>query len=218
MRLVLISDTHGLHEAIPNLPDGDVLIHAGDVSRRGSIDEIAHFFAWFAAQPHRWKLLVAGNHDFAFEREADEVDALLPDGITYLRDSGVVIDGLRFWGSPWQPWFFDWAFNLHRGAEIAAKWALIPEDVQVLITHGPPHGILDTVARPRGKHVGCEALRDRIAELPDLRLQAFGHIHEAYGESRQDAVHYANACLCDVQYQLVNAPIVVDVDNPDSQG
>jgi Icc-related predicted phosphoesterase len=72
---------------------------------------------------------------------------------------------------------------LHRGAEIAEKWALIPADVQVLITHGPPHGILDVVARPRRKHAGCEAMRDRIAELPDLRLHAFGHIHEAYRES-----------------------------------
>jgi Icc-related predicted phosphoesterase len=140
---------------------------------------------------HRAKVLVAGNHDFAYEREAVAVEALIPAGITYLRDTGVVIDGVRFWGSPWQPWFFDWAFNLHRGAEIAAKWALIPDDVQVLITHGPPHGILDVVARPRGKHVGCEALRDRITALPALRLHAFGHhIHEAYGESLLEEVRY----------------------------
>jgi predicted phosphodiesterase len=96
MRLVLISDTHGLHDAIPNLPNGDVLIHAGDVSRLGSIEEIGYFLSWFAAQPRRSKVLVAGNQDFAFEREADEVEAPIPEGVTCLRDSGTVIGGHRF--------------------------------------------------------------------------------------------------------------------------
>jgi Icc-related predicted phosphoesterase len=212
MRLVLMSDTHGLHASIPEMPPGDVLVHAGDISLRGSLPEIADFLAWFEAQPHRWKLLVAGNHDFAFERQAELTERMVPSNVVYLRDSGIVIEGVRFWGSPWQPWFYDWAFNLLRGPEIAAKWALIPEDVQVLITHGPPHGILDAVERPRGKHAGCEALRDRIGALPALRLHAFGHIHEAYGQVEQDARRYVNACICDFNYAPVNAPVVVDFD------
>jgi Icc-related predicted phosphoesterase len=99
-----------------------------------------------------------------------------------------------------------------RGPEIAAEWALIPEDVQVLITHGPPHGILDAVERLKGKHAGCEALRDRILALSELRLHAFGHIHEGYGQFEQDARRYVNACVCDFNYAPVNAPVVVDLD------
>lgn len=212
MRLVLMSDSHGLHASIPHVPGGDVLVHAGDMSLRGSLPEITDFLAWFEAQPHQWKLLVAGNHDFAFERQAELAERLVPDTVVYLRDSGIVIEGVRFWGSPWQPWFYDWAFNLLRGPEIAAKWALIPNDVQVLITHGPPHGILDTVKRPRGKHAGCEAMRERIDALSALRLHAFGHIHEAYGQLDQNQVQFVNACVCDFDYALVNSPVVVDLD------
>ena len=166
VRLVILSDTHGLHEAIGKVPDGDVVIHAGDMTGRGTLEELPEFLDWFQALPHPSKLLIAGNHDWAFERQSARAEALVPPGVTYLRDSGLSVGGVKFWGSPWQPWFYDWAFNLHRGAEIAAKWALIPDDVHVLITHGPPHGVLDVVDRPAGKHVGCEALRERIAALP----------------------------------------------------
>jgi Icc-related predicted phosphoesterase len=211
MRLVILSDTHGLHGAIGTVPDGDVLIHAGDMTLRGTVEELEGFLGWFGTLPHRNKLLVAGNHDWVFEREPTMAEGVVPAGITYLRDAGITIDGVKFWGSPWQPWFFDWAFNLHRGAEIAAKWALIPDDVQVLVTHGPPHGILDEVLRPPGKHQGCEALRERIAALAHLQLHAFGHIHEAYGTHEESGRRFVNACICDFHYAPVNAPIVIDL-------
>ncbi|MBI3568129.1 MAG: metallophosphatase domain-containing protein [Gemmatimonadetes bacterium] len=211
MRLIILSDTHGLHDAIGTVPDGDVLIHAGDMTGRGTLEELAVFLAWFQAQPHRAKLLIAGNHDWAFERQAAVAEALVPQGITYLRDAGVSLHGVTFWGSPWQPWFFDWAFNLHRGAEIAAKWALIPDDVKVLITHGPPHGILDAVMRPPGKHEGCEALRERLGALPQLQVHAFGHIHEAYGTIEDEGRRFVNASICNVSYAPVNAPVIVDL-------
>jgi Icc-related predicted phosphoesterase len=211
MRLVILSDTHCLHGAIGTVPDGDVLIHAGDMTLRGTFEELEAFLWWFGALPHRHKLLVAGNHDLVFESRPTMAEWLVPAGITYLRDAGVTIDGVKFWGSPWQPWFFDWAFNLHRGAEIAAKWALIPDDVQVLVTHGPPHGILDEVLRPPGKHQGCEALRERIAALPQLQLHAFGHIHEAYGTYEENGRRFVNACICDFHYAPVNAPVVIDL-------
>lgn len=108
MRLVLLSDTHNLHASLGTLPEGDVVLHAGDIS---------------------------GNHDFLFERNPGVAEALVPANVTYLRDSGVEIEGLKIWGSPWQPWFGDWAFNLDRGRRLAEKWALIPEEVNVLFGH-----------------------------------------------------------------------------------
>jgi Icc-related predicted phosphoesterase len=210
MRLVILSDTHGLHGAV-TVPAGDVLIHAGDMTGRGTVEDLERFLAWFGALPHRDKVLIAGNHDWVFERQPAVARELIPNGITYLHDSGVSIHGIRFWGSPWQPWFLDWAFNLKRGAEIAAKWALIPDNVQVLITHGPPHGILDEVVIPQGTHQGCEALRERLLALPQLRLHAFGHIHEGYGSREEDGRSYVNASICDVHYAPINAPVVVDI-------
>jgi predicted phosphodiesterase len=179
MRLVLLSDTHSLHGSINTVPDGDVLIHAGDMTLRGVLADLEGFLDWFAAFPHPHKLLVAGDHDWLFQSRPALAEGLVPSGVTYLRDSGVTIQGVKFWGSPWQPRFYDWAFNLLRGAEIAAKWALIPDDINVLITHGPPHGILDQVVMPPEKHRGCEELRERLRSLSALRLHAFGHIHEA---------------------------------------
>ncbi len=211
MRLVILSDTHGLHGFIGSVPDGDVLIHAGDMTLRGTLEEVEGFLGWFGALPHPHKLLVAGNHDWLFERRPTVAGGLIPNGVTYLQDAGVSIAGIKFWGSPWQPWFYDWAFNLLRGAEIAAKWALIPDDVHVLITHGPPHGILDEVVMPPGKHQGCEALRERLDSLPELRLHVFGHIHEAYGTFSDGQREFVNASICDFQYAPVNVPAVVDL-------
>lgn len=191
------------------IPAGDVLIHAGDISNVGTTDQIADFFRWFGALPHRRKLVIAGNHDFGFERNPGAARALIPEGVDYLLDSGVVIDGVPFWGSPWQPWFHDWAFNLERGAEIAAKWALIPDATEVLITHGPPHGILDRTST--GEAVGCEALAVRVGGLARLRLHVFGHIHEAYGREDRGPTTFVNAAICDRRYRPVNQPVVIDL-------
>lgn len=209
MRLILLSDTHNLHLRMPPVPDGDVLIHAGDLTGMGTLPEIAKFFEWFGGLPHRHKVVIAGNHDFAFERDPARAEALVPEDVVYLRDAGIEIAGLRIWGSPWQPWFGDWAFNLERGPEIATRWALIPDDVQVLVTHGPPHGVLDETLG--GERAGCEDLGLRIRELPDLRLHVFGHIHEGYGRVDGDGLIYVNASICDVAYVPRNAPVVVEM-------
>lgn len=137
MRLVLLSDTHNFHLRMPPPPAGDVIIHAGDLTSSGTLEEIRLFFEWFATLPHASKIVIAGNHDFGFERTAEAAEALVPPNVTYLRDRGTEIGGFKVWGSPWQPWFGDWAFNLRRGPDIAEKWALIPDDVDVLVTHGP---------------------------------------------------------------------------------
>jgi predicted phosphodiesterase len=213
MRLVCISDTHMAHRGL-HLPDGDVLIHAGDATSTGTFDEVGHFLAWFAAQPHRHKLLIAGNHDWLYQRHPDMVAQLLArhPGITYLEDSGVDLEGVRFWGSPWQPWFMDWAFNLPRkGPRLREMWNRIPLDLDVLITHGPPHGILDQVHG--GEHLGCEELKIRLAVVKP-RVHVFGHIHDGFGVAQSPRTTYVNASTCTEAYRASNRPIVLDLVGP----
>jgi len=217
LRIVCLSDTHNRHKAL-EVPDGDVLVHAGDATMRGAPEEIAAFDAWLGLQPHAHKLVVAGNHDWLFERDPEQARGLLRNA-TYLQDSGMEIAGLRFWGSPWQPWFLDWAFNLRRGAALEAKWALIPTHTDVLVTHGPPLGVRDQVPErawglglPGGSgNVGCEALLAAL-ERVQPRLHVFGHIHEGYGREQRGGTLFVNASNCDRAYRPVNPPIVVDLD------
>lgn len=134
MKIVAISDTHGQHHKL-QLPEGDVLIHAGDISNRGELHEIKDFLLWFDKQPFKTKIFIAGNHDFYFERHSEEeINNIIPDGITYLKDSGIEIEGIKIWGSPITPFFFNWAFNRNRGYEIARYWDLIPSDTDIHYT------------------------------------------------------------------------------------
>lgn len=127
MKFIVISDTHNKHESL-FLPAGDILIHAGDVSMKGTEAEIIDFLEWFAIQDFEYKIFIAGNHDFYFEKQTNEhIQAVIPKGIIYLNDSGTTIKGLNIWGSPITPWFFNWAFNRHRGEPIRRHWDLIPE-------------------------------------------------------------------------------------------
>lgn len=216
MRIVSISDTHNHHPSL-QIPEGDVLVHAGDATSRGTVQEIADFLAWFAGQPHARKILVAGNHDWGFQRETEAVRDLLAGhpGITYLEDGGTRIDGVRFWGSPWQPWFCDWAFNLPRGGDaLREKWSRIPLDCQVLITHGPPQGVLDRTPDRydrMGRHVGCEDLQARLAAVKP-RIHIFGHIHCGYGVTVSGGTTYLNASVCDENYRPINRPIIADLE------
>ena len=206
-RVVCLSDTHNCHLDI-DVPDGDILIHSGDATIGGTIDEIVEFDDWFVKLPHRSKILIAGNHDWLFERENRLARRLLSENVAYLQDSACEIDGLKIYGSPWQPRFFDWAFNLDRGAALAEKWKLIPDDTDILITHGPPNGILDRT--PAGDNAGCEELRKRVEELRP-KLHVFGHIHLGYGRTDKFGVTFVNACNCDESYRPSNPPIVVDI-------
>lgn len=214
MKIVCISDTHNCNEQI-DVPDGDILIHSGDATSTGTTEEIRRFNRWFAGLSHKHKIFIAGNHDWLFEREPVSARRLLDPSIIYLKDSACEIDGLKIYGSPWQPRFYDWAFNLMRGAEIAEKWKLIPNDIDVLITHGPPHGILDEVPRQWGiENTGCEELRKRVDEIAwfgKLKLHVFGHIHCGYGRSEVNGIQYVNASSCDEQYNPTQPPIVIDL-------
>ncbi len=211
-RIVAISDTHSRHEKMPALPDGDILIHAGDATVRGSFDEIVEFNRWFSLLPHKHKILVAGNHDWLFEKSPEMARALMTNAI-YLQDNFVEVEGLKIYGAPWQPRFFDWAFNVNRGVAIAQKWSLIPSDTDVLITHGPPHGILDTVTdRGTGEKeaVGCEELLPAVKRIKP-RAHIFGHIHAGYGQVEIDGIQFINASICNEVYAPVHAPIVIEL-------
>lgn len=217
LRIVAISDTHEQHEQI-ELPEGDLLICAGDITYNGKPHAVAAFNRWFAAQPHRFKILIAGNHDFLFEQEKGVAREVLSDSITYLEDSGCELDvaragglarRLKFWGSPVTPWFFDWAFNRHRGAEIRRHWDRIPDATDILVTHGPPAGILDR--NSAGEQTGCADLR-RVVDRIKPRLHVFGHIHEAYGVEERGGTVFVNACQLDDRYRLAHEPVVVTLD------
>lgn len=204
MRIVAVADTHTFEEDL-TVPDGDVFIHAGDLVRSGSLRQLAPVAEWIRSLPHRHKIVVAGNHDWCFVHERDEACALLGNGVTYLQDSGTIIDGVRFWGSPWQPEFNDWAFNLPRGAPLREKWALIPDDTDILITHGPPRGFGDRTSVD-GRH-GCDDLLARVREVrPKLHL--FGHIHEDGGIWHDGGITFANVTT----WECERAPTVLDVE------
>ncbi|HEX6280311.1 MAG TPA: metallophosphatase domain-containing protein [Pyrinomonadaceae bacterium] len=214
MRIVCISDTHDGDEQIA-VPDGDLLIHSGDATTVGTLEQLRAFNGWFSGLPHKNKIFVAGNHDWLFEKKNDLARRLLDPSINYLQDSSIEIDGLKIYGSPWQPRFFDWAFNLNRGTEMAEKWAMIPDDIDILITHGPPHGILDLVPRKGwDENTGCEELRKRVEQIAThgrLKLHVFGHIHCGYGVHDEFGVKFINASTCDERYNPTNLPIVVDL-------
>lgn len=207
MKVVLISDSHGQHHHL-DLPPGDILIHAGDFSRSGKPGQAKDFLLWLAKQPHRHKVFVAGNHDFIAEEEPAEFRSWVPDNCIYLDDQLIEVEGLRIWGSPISPWFFDWAFNRHRGPEICRHWDLIPEGLDILITHGPPAGILDRTAR--GENVGCADLLRRIQAV-EPRISVFGHIHEARGRERHGATEFFNAAVLDLDYRMAHPPFVIEL-------
>lgn len=209
MRFVFISDTHGKHDEVI-VPPGDVLIHAGDVSSHGEREEVERFLRWYETQPHPTKILVAGNHDRFIENDPDAFQSLLPNTITYLQDKGVVIDGVSIWGCPMTPAFFDWAFMADIGPALKAHWARIPQHTDILITHGPPLGIMDEVNHEGDKtRAGCPDLRARIAQLgPAFHL--FGHIHECYGQEVHGQTRFINASTMNEHYKIQNAPVTFD--------
>jgi predicted phosphohydrolase len=176
-RIVAVADTHGFHENLV-IPLGDIFIHAGDLTQRGTLVQLKQVADWMRALPHANKIVIAGNHDFALEQTPAAARELF-HGLTYLEDEMTQVMGLKIYGTPWQPWFYDWAFNVKRGAPIAEKWKLIPYGVDVLVTHGPPFGYGDMTHR--GERVGCEELIKCIEEKrPQVNI--FGHIHEDKGQ------------------------------------
>ncbi len=199
MRLVVISDTHGLHNSIDGLPDGDALVHAGDFMNSGyDVQDILSFNRWLGDQPFKYRVVCAGNHDRYFETAPQQARALLANAI-YLEDTGVTLDNITFWGSPYTPEFLNWAFMYPRGSSAWRYWDLIPEKLDVLITHGPPFGILDQTA-PGEAHLGCEELLDTVARKKP-RVHLFGHIHGGAGTFEDEATRFVNAAYLNERYK-----------------
>ena len=214
-KITFISDTHNKHKHLTSkgmgniLGSGDILVHAGDSTSMGQKHEINEFLKWFSNTDFEHKIFIAGNHDFGFEQQTD-IDQEFKDlGITYLFDNDITIDGIKFYGSPWQPEFHNWAFNLPRGEELAAKWEKIPDDVDILITHGPAYGILDYA--PIGGHVGCEELYRKIVEVKP-KIHVCGHIHDSYGQKSMGGIEFLNASTLNDRYEYAHKPIVVEYD------
>jgi len=261
-RLVMISDTHGMHRELA-VPDGDVLFHAGDFSNAGEEGQIEDLMAWMGGLKHSHIVVIAGNHDVTlhpsyyeaigrarFHRgiskpySPKKIREMVNSKCTYLEDEYAILkfgndldagnasgkrNELRVYGSPWQPEFCDWAFNLKRGKPCDEKWSLIPgsehckehgvSGVDVLLTHGPPHGHGDLCAH--GEKVGCEDLLKHVEQRVKPAIHLFGHIHEGYGVTWSQAVPeakhssksktmFVNASSCTLRYQATNAPVVVD--------
>ena len=237
IKLIVISDTHGQHRHLKNVPNGDILIHAGDISNVGERSQVEDFIEWFRNQPHKHKIFIAGNHDRSldpkFNKEInpywdvettsifnsnnrrpywvqDLLKSLEGTNVHYLENSEVIIDGIKFLGSPWTPWFFGeyWAFNKHRGDEIRVVWKNIPLDTNVLITHGPPAHKLDWCEN--GNLVGCHDLTYYI-QMIKPKYHFFGHIHESYGVEQTIDTTYANASVLNVAYRISNKPLELEI-------
>lgn len=212
-KIVLISDTHGLHRNL-RLPHGEILVHAGDWTADSSKQSIVDFLDWLNQLPYEHKIFIAGNHETWVEQnENDFADLLkLYPTLTYLKDSGVTINGIKFWGAPWTPRFFDWAYNKDRGQHIKECWDKIPDDTNVLVTHGPPRGILDETSFGKRENVGCDDLVEALQKrLANVWLHVFGHVHGPGGNwIVKGNVAFANASVVNERYMLKNQPIVID--------
>lgn len=241
MKIVCISDTH-FYPVTREIPDGDVLIHAGDLTAYGTLKQVASAGNWLARLPHPIKLVVPGNHDLLFEKDPTLARQLIGEGkygITVLINQMFVHSDLRcnrchrsmagttacdgacacggliekkdwiFWGSPWAVKYQNWAFGLP-GSRAAKEWAKLPSGIDVLITHGPAAGILDTVRNKYADHLGCIGLRHWLRNH-NPKLHVFGHIHDSHGQVEIDGTLHVNAAICDEDYKHTFDPIVVEL-------
>lgn len=210
-KIVFISDTHGKHKLIPrnDLGTGDIIIHSGDVSELGGEYEIKIFLDWFSELPFEYKIFLAGNHDLWFEKNIGIADKYKERNVHYLYESSIEIDNIKIFGTPWQPEFCGWAFNLPRNSkELEDKYNKIPEGIDILITHNPPFGILDNNRR---ESFGCKFLYKKVFEIKP-KIHVFGHNHINYGKIEKDDILFLNATVLNDKYYQVNKPIIINFD------
>ena len=229
-----ISDLHGHY---PKLDAGDLLIVAGDLTKSDTAGQFVQFFIWLSEQPYRKKIVISGNHDNILQ-EIPPIPDSLPESISYLCDSGTEFEyydprfpledegflpsgkrTLKIWGSPWTLRFDGMnphciAFTIDTEEELAEKWALIPDDVDILVTHGPPWQIRDEVETyPEGRfnsalfdNIGSKSLIEITIKKQPL-LHVFGHVHGGYGRENYEGCIYVNASHVNELYEPVNKPI-----------
>jgi Icc-related predicted phosphoesterase len=218
MIITLISDTHGKHNQITqDLPGGNLIIHAGDISSMGHQHEVQQFCKWFNnVENYDHKIFIAGNHDWGFQNNAEKIMEIVNSykTVDYIQDETIQVNNddkmVNIYGSPWQPEFYNWAFNLPKnGPELAAKWAAIPDNTDILITHGPAFGVLDTVAGKMWDNLGCQLLTNKIKTIKP-KIHVCGHIHSGYGYYFDGDTHFINASVLNEEYQYANKPITID--------
>lgn len=240
VRIVCMSDTHSFTPHIKfSIPDGDIFVHAGDFSRCGAEEEVIEFNNWLGKLPHKYKVVIAGNHELSFDpkftqaKSSNIVKSIPALGYSrheiseavsgqdvrkkltncfYLEDESLELFGLKLYGTPWQPKFHNWAFNLPRGEACLKQWNMIPDNTDILITHTPPLGHGDLCCT--GVRAGCVELLSTVQKRVKPKYHVFGHIHEGYGITTDGSVIYVNASTCNINYMPVNPPIVFDVSLP----
>lgn len=209
MKLICISDTHCLHKKInfeSICSDAEIIVHCGDFTNNGSEQEVIYFLDWYKSLPFKHKILVPGNHDWFFEENSREARQLCLDRqIILLNDSSCTINNIKFWGCPVTPAFFDWAFNKNK-EEIIWHWDIIPNDINVLITHGPPSNILSF--NESKVDCGCVSLRKKIEKI-NPKYHIFGHIHESYGIYKNEKTTFINCSL--KNFPTLNIPIEIEI-------
>ena len=215
MKIVAISDLHNNY--IKSLPPGDILLIAGDFTGSGKDFEVEKFNEFLGRFRRYFKeiLITPGNHDFLFEDDYPRASKLITNAKLLMNETHTLYNGMTIFGSPVQTWFHDWAFNIKSYDDRMAVWKKIPDDVDILMTHGPAYSILDKTID--GKLTGCDALRDRLFQLACLKLHVFGHIHESYGRIKnpENFTHIAaNVSLCNrYPKQGLNPATVIELDD-----
>jgi Icc-related predicted phosphoesterase len=203
--LVLFSDTHELHREV-EMPAGDVLICAGDFTMFSkSLAQIEDFNDWLGELPHTWKIVTGGNHEFFLEEDPSRRSLLF--NATVLIDEAIEIEGLKIYGSPTTP-LFSGAFGKSKPADRTRHWASIPEDTDILITHGPPYGILDVAPGSSGEHMGDPELLAAVQRIQPL-LHVFGHVHGAFGQMVVGDTRFVNAALMGPGGELEHEPVTL---------
>lgn len=215
LSLTFISDTHTRHRQITDLlPGGDVIFHTGDISNRGFETETRNFLEWYSNLPYSRKIFIAGNHDLGFEDEPERFTQIVQEyDVEYLQDSSVNIEEFRVYGTPWQPRFHNWAFNVDRNSdELDQIWSKIPENTDILLTHGPAWGYLDKIL---GSEVslGCELLRKHVTERVFPLIHACGHIHTGHGIYTNERITFINGSTLNEKYDVSYNPIVLKLTN-----
>jgi len=233
LKIVTISDTHRFHKEV-DLPEGDLLIHAGDFTSMGSVEDVEDFLIWLKKKSRKYtfgSVFIAGNHDKSFDvKYAKTFDLTAEEGkkpkwleemlleyvdpkigVRYLENTHTIVNDFKIWGSPVTPWFFGdyWAFNKNRGDEIKEVWETIPKDADIVVTHGPANGLLDYVLDSK-INAGCEELSKYIAAIKP-KLHVSGHIHEGYGVTKSGSTIYMNASYVNTSYVPSNAPQVITI-------
>lgn len=205
-RIIALSDTHNLHNKV-EVPECDIIIHAGDATGRGSMEELIPFLNWFSKLKSKYKVLVPGNHDWGFQHQQDFYKIQCQErGITLLIDDMADLDGLKIYGSPITPYFCNWAFNRFPGPEIQAHWDKIPSGMDIIVTHGPAYQILDM--NMLNQNCGCDQLLSKLLEVKP-KAHICGHLHENYGVKEFMGIKFHNVALCNEAYRIAEKPMEI---------